>query len=304
MKKIVDPVEEAAKRSETPHIYQSTDLTRLKSRISILLPIESRTKDRIEEVIGSEKKKVAASGQLEHILRRFPEARILDPSAFKMKNKKGLPLLAPFPLTSSSIVIGPGDSFSADFPKSCMEHYGYVSKKIRSYSGRNDMELAAENIPLFSVAISGILGGVLIGIYRTHIFTDVTFDGLWLTFISSLFFCFLPGIFPFGIMVYELALVFLRRRLGRCISAVFSGVLPDDVRKLAIEARDCSLFNEIFILAHVPEWEVRNVPVPRPSKEGDPLLVGADTHGKFWLLAVFDTVSVEDEIVRGFTSTS
>lgn len=79
------------------------------------------------------------------------------------------------------------------------------------------------------------------------------------------------------------------------IRAEFKGFIPQDVRKEIALVERLQLFKEIYIIADVSEWEIDETATPNK----DPLVVGYD--GKFyWLIASFDTTSIEEYIRAEF----
>jgi hypothetical protein len=68
------------------------------------------------------------------------------------------------------------------------------------------------------------------------------------------------------------------------------GVIPEDARAKGVEAQQRGL--SVFLIAEPTRIEVVERPIPAPI-DADPLLVGLDSSGQLWLIADFDTTSVE-----------
>ena len=86
----------------------------------------------------------------------------------------------------------------------------------------------------------------------------------------------------------------MAREEGKSIRlrAEFSGMIPQEVRDQIGEVK--GLFQDLFIVSEVKGWTVeKTVPV----RKTDPLLVGWDGY-QMWLLASFDTTSVEKYIEK------
>jgi hypothetical protein len=75
--------------------------------------------------------------------------------------------------------------------------------------------------------------------------------------------------------------------------AKFTGAIPDEVRQVI--KREKLNFEHIYIIAEVPDWELKIVPA------GDPLVIG-EKHGIYWFLEKFDTTSAEQFVVENYTN--
>lgn len=74
-------------------------------------------------------------------------------------------------------------------------------------------------------------------------------------------------------------------------SVTFSGVIPDDVRRVLVAAKP--RFKDIRVLAEVDRWKVKETEVP--ALNTDPLVIGYDGE-EFWLLAAFDITPLEEAV--------
>ncbi len=74
-------------------------------------------------------------------------------------------------------------------------------------------------------------------------------------------------------------------------TARFDGVIPDDVRRMIVSARE--QFKDIRILAEIEHWQIEETELP--ALNADPLVIGYDGE-EFWLLAAFDITPLEEAI--------
>lgn len=82
------------------------------------------------------------------------------------------------------------------------------------------------------------------------------------------------------------------------LSTTFSGAMPDSTRQLILAAEKA--FDNVFIVADAPEWQLQVQQVPLPVRIGDPLVIGQKGQ-KFWLLDKFLTTAAEDWALSEFT---
>jgi hypothetical protein len=88
----------------------------------------------------------------------------------------------------------------------------------------------------------------------------------------------------------------------RAIEARFAGIVPAKVKKEIETAKGLKFFQEIFLLAETPHWDVKLLePVRIPLS--DPLVVGYDGQ-KFWLITAFDMTSLEQHIADNYAVTT
>jgi hypothetical protein len=84
----------------------------------------------------------------------------------------------------------------------------------------------------------------------------------------------------------------LRYHSGWTIRTAFSGVIPDDVRCLFNEVKEC--FDQVVLVAEVDNWQ-------ESVRPGDPLLIGRIGH-LWWLISKFDTTPLEEYASKEFTT--
>jgi hypothetical protein len=85
--------------------------------------------------------------------------------------------------------------------------------------------------------------------------------------------------------------------LDACIRCTFTGAIPDTTRAKINEARN--QFSEIFLAVEAPVWE-KNKEVS--FRDPDPLVLGMNAQGQFFLIDKFDLTPTEEYIVREFTT--
>ncbi|MES2314431.1 MAG: hypothetical protein V4524_00645 [Patescibacteria group bacterium] len=76
----------------------------------------------------------------------------------------------------------------------------------------------------------------------------------------------------------------------------FGGYIPEEVKWEMVHAWTSRLFQELFIVSEVCDWQ-ENLVVE--SRQGDPLVVGYDGY-QFWLIAAFDTTTLEQAVQDEF----
>lgn len=81
------------------------------------------------------------------------------------------------------------------------------------------------------------------------------------------------------------------------ITFQFEGVIPKDVRNRIHEIRKQRLFKNIYVIAEPGRFTVKKTNIkPVVSLKGDPLVVGFDGEN-LWLIADFDTTTVEEAMI-------
>lgn len=81
----------------------------------------------------------------------------------------------------------------------------------------------------------------------------------------------------------------------------FSGVVPSKIRKMINDAALEKEFDKLLLVQEVQEWTINKETISPPVRAWDPLLVGVKA-GKAFLLAQFDTTSLEEYVAKEFTS--
>ena len=76
----------------------------------------------------------------------------------------------------------------------------------------------------------------------------------------------------------------------------FGGFIPEEIKWEMVRAWTSRLFQSIFIVSEVRDWR-ENVVIT--SLQGDPLVVGYDGY-QFWLIAVFNTTTLEEYVTNEF----
>lgn len=84
------------------------------------------------------------------------------------------------------------------------------------------------------------------------------------------------------------------------ISCCFEGLIPDDVKRKIVGARELGLFENIFLIAEPKGFEINETTVVAPKQ--DPLVVGFDG-SQLWLIAEFDTTPVEEAMIFSLPDT-
>ena len=79
------------------------------------------------------------------------------------------------------------------------------------------------------------------------------------------------------------------------LRAQFAVLIPQPIREEILKVQGD--FKEIFVVAEIPKWDLKETAVPRPNK--DPLVVGYDGFNH-WLIAAFDPTPLEDLIKMEF----
>lgn len=82
------------------------------------------------------------------------------------------------------------------------------------------------------------------------------------------------------------------------LSTQFTGAIPDHVRSNIRQVQEAGEFDEIVLIAEVPEWKLDKTVVLIPK--GDPLVVGRKA-GLFWLIDSFDTTPIEQYVTQEFS---
>jgi len=82
------------------------------------------------------------------------------------------------------------------------------------------------------------------------------------------------------------------------ISTKFTGAIPDEVREKIRAAESSGEFDEVMLIAEVPEWKIDQTVVLVPK--GDPLVVGKKGE-LLWLIDAFDTTPIEEYVAKEFT---
>jgi hypothetical protein len=115
--------------------------------------------------------------------------------------------------------------------------------------------------------------------------------------IATIVFSVLGGLFVGGIILSGIEELIHTKILA--IEARFSGIIPSDVREKINQAKLSGFFQEIFLLAETPKWEVHFLkrPKPTPIPRVDPLVIGYDGK-RFWLITPFDMTTLEQHIAN------
>ena len=252
-----------------------------------LLPIEERTE--IEAELKRYKDMVTAHTRAIHVERIGCYGyQILSPDPLTWRNKEGLPLLAPFSLESNTCSLGE-DGFSDEFPTSVQGFYQDVIKTLRTSQFK---KYATMGIGItLSVSIMIL---IFLQPWAWSIGWPV-FNSLGCLFMGSIVGGFVAFFFFNHIYGWETV----------SIGASLGGMIPSEVREKIQLAIRQQFFQEIFILAEVQKWAktVTRVRMPVRIAIGDPLVVGYDGH-IFWLIAAFDTTSLEQHIADNYAVTT
>lgn len=317
-----DPVKLAASGARNPRRDSRALVASLTAGQSGMLPIEADASGKVQREIT----KVLNETDVKGVLKRFPDAKLLDTSAFTMRRSDtGLPILAPFSLESADVSMGRGkEGFSFGFPNSLKSFYKDVDRTI---NGRRSEKIKMTTLVAFDLCalILWAVGWHQIGA-GTGLWNWVWFSlGVIVPIVAAVilgWFLLQEDIMPedeligsarahlltplslpaLGAMIV-LGLLDDHSELfnAREISARFGGILPEEVRALSFRARNSALFDEVFILAEVPKWQIKDTGTPLLSRDGDPLLIGHEG-GRFWLLAAFDVTPVEEYVAREYAT--
>ncbi|MFA6536332.1 MAG: hypothetical protein WC250_04000 [Candidatus Paceibacterota bacterium] len=280
---------------------------------SRLLPVEAEASAELAKQERVALEEVGLAKTMNNIS-HLGEAKLLDPAAFAVRNKDGLPLLAPFSLGSAEATI---QSEGNDvLPVCCLNYYRDVKEKLAARNGF----LGSLIFPIFAVAlaylffwlsdltVSSVLdqtfpASILFGtvLFITAIVAEATEGRLKQGIIFGACFLLLMVLWPIaGLLILGAFSQISFRRLW-VASAKFSGMIPASARAKINEAKLCGGFKEIFLLAEVPRWEVRNEPMPMPTLKGDPLTVGFDGE-RFWLIDAWETTTAEQYVADEFVT--
>ncbi|HEU5114683.1 MAG TPA: hypothetical protein VFT82_02870 [Candidatus Paceibacterota bacterium] len=254
-----------------------------------LLPVESEAIAVCNEAI------LTLEGGIKEIeaLTGIDGLKKLDPAPFTWRTKDGMPKLMPFDVNKQGVSdISGVEGFRLAFPSSVEPFYEDVRTKLRRIS-RVDL---FPKVPFFG----GVLGFAA-GIGMAPFVVAGTENHPPLVAAMIMFAVF--GTFIGFLLLSILNDVVLTRLFVRnaCIQAKFQGTLPQNTRdriKKALEK-----FDQVFILAEVPNLRVAFLPLPKPSLQGDPLVVGyLNQTNSFYLIDKFDTTKIEDYITGEFTT--
>lgn len=261
-----------------------------------LLPIEAVSREQLKnrrQELQKEIKKIAAQNATETEIARLPYP-IIDKSVFGLRNAKGFPCLAPFSLNDSNCIISSLGRHT--MPASVAALYEDVKSRLGRHSTPKEYAVIGLVLLSFFLLIEKILiGGILaenlaLGSRIFLIAISILAAG-GIASIPTIILLAITGGF-FGVLKRGGSVEYL-------ISAKFEGVIPASVRTIIRKAVDSKNFQEVFILAEVPEWKITTRPAPRPIAHGDPLVVGYD--GKHMrLIHAFDTTSFEQYIAEEF----
>ena len=224
-------------------------------------------------------------GVLRYMEQSGQEFKGFPSEPFGWRDDQGLPALMPFSLESPKVSIRDTGKHQ-NLPRSVRPFYKDVSNLLAK---KSDNELRLRELKTWPIVILICL--LIVAAAMTGYLTD--------TMPAEMSFALVFGV---CLLVYVFGIFFIytapdRDHMGKKhfeVQATFKGLIPDTVRQHIKQLVEAKVFDEIFILAEVPDLQITDyeLPEPRSPRYGDPLVIGCKGT-KFWLTNAFDTSPVE-----------
>lgn len=213
--------------------------------------------DPVENQLGNTLEEVGKLRSQQVISKVFEgRYQILDPSSLDIRDATGMPRLMPFRLSSSEAGFIYRSTESDDDPMSLMD-----SRQTKVFCGM---------FPSFPAHITEHYLDVIEMVRRKGRHHEKN---------ASL-----------------KASLFARQDVEYKLLTQFGGYIPHEVKREIVLAWSSKLFQDIFIVSEVCNWQENLVVV---SVQGDPLVVGYDGY-QLWLIAAFDTTTLEEFVKSEF----